>query len=114
MDRDGCDAVIYLAFWAPPLLERLSEAVLHSDSYADRTFLDQAQSILWEFENRYNRSITILMERNQKPVISVHLNSITSGFPEAGGLLPEAIFIALAAGTPPCSIFSRTLIPEGS
>ncbi len=58
MDLAGCDAVINLAVLGRRLFrKRLSEAVLHSDSHADRTFLDQAQTILCEFENLYIRCV---------------------------------------------------------
>jgi acyl-CoA synthetase (NDP forming) len=74
MAWDGCDAVINLGILGRRLfLKRLSESVLRSDPQADSAFLEQAQTILGEFETRYIGKITELMEKHRKPVIGVHL-----------------------------------------
>ena len=74
MAWDGCDAVINLGILGRRLfLKRLVEAVLQSDPHADSTFLNQAKTILGEFEGFYISKITELMEKYQKPVIGVHL-----------------------------------------
>jgi acyl-CoA synthetase (NDP forming) len=74
MAWDGCDAVINLGILGRRLfLKRLAEAVLQSDPHADSAFLDQAKTILGDFEDRYIRKITELMHKYQKPVIGVHL-----------------------------------------
>jgi acyl-CoA synthetase (NDP forming) len=99
MDWDGCDAVINLGILGRRLLlKRLSEAVLQSDPHADRTSLDQAQTILCEFEERYIRKITELMEKYQKPVIGVHL--LTDGREKTVYPVPESQFNGVFYSTP--------------
>ena len=99
MAWDGCDAVINLGILGRRLfLQRLSSAVLQSDPNADPAFLDQAQTVLCEFEHDYIRRIVALMEKYQKPVIGVHL--LTDGQEKTIYPVPESKFNGVFYPTP--------------
>lgn len=99
MAWEGCDAVINLGILGRRLLlQRLSQAVLQSDPQADPTFLEQAQSILSEFEEGYIRNITELMEKYRKPVIGVHL--LTDGHEKTIYPVPGSQYSGVFYSTP--------------
>jgi acyl-CoA synthetase (NDP forming) len=99
MAWDGCDAVINLGILGRRLfLQRLAKAVLQSDAHADPALLDQAKSILDEFERSYILKIVELMEKYQKPVIGVHL--LTDGQEKVIYPAPESKFNGVFYPTP--------------
>jgi acyl-CoA synthetase (NDP forming) len=99
MAWDGCDAVINLGILGRRIfLQRLAKAVLQSDSHADPALLEQAKSILDEFERNYILKIVKLMEKYQKPVIGVHL--LTDGQEKITYPTPESNFNGVFYPTP--------------
>ncbi len=69
---DGCDAVINLGIMGRRhMVTQLTDSIRKADSSYNEDFLEKINNRLVQFEDKYVRHITTLMEKYRKPIIGV-------------------------------------------